>query len=303
MSSEPVKKAQMAHAQKRKNTKLDFERDVVYENLASIGAQKQQEAEKQTETEVTVLKTMQRQTAIQCYEKTTTGLEDVSFPGLNLRNMITETNIRESLIQTGIGLSPMITMRELTPKCNNNIRKAFALCRDHIVVITIVEAWARYSHDHRLQAEAYTYYTHDGKVMFTLGGKESNDPGQILLGRFLCDDALSIEEEIRLLFHLDQVYTEPQKKDHFVKVMDCLFKSRFITGPYILLSQLEAKNAAAIVDYALINLEKIITNVVQNETELYDILEPDLKTLLSSDQRGKKQSFGRRSRKATSLFI
>ena len=118
----------------------------------------------------------------------------------------------------------------------------------------------------------------------------------------MCDDGLSIDDEIRLLFHLEKAYTDTDKKNGFIKVVECLFKAKFITGPYILLSQLAQKNAEQILEYARRNIDKIVIDVVK-EKDLYDIVEPDVTLLLNSDSKSNKQSFGRRSRRAISLFI
>jgi hypothetical protein len=256
-----TKKKQMEHAAKlKKEGEKSFERSVVYADIVPDVrkqkiSQKQQvqvsqaETTDQTQNEGHKDKTIRRQEAEQCYERTKPQSKGPEGPGgtttapLTLSNSATVTAISSSLVATNIALSPMITMRELTDPIME-IRRAFAVGRrGSLVVLTIVEAWARYSAED--SNGPYSYYTHDGALI--LGDGASAKPGTLLLGRFLCDDRLTIEEEIRLLVYLRDTYATKDKKESFQSVITCLVASEFISQKTHLLSGLLDKSSGAII--------------------------------------------------------
>jgi hypothetical protein len=112
-----------------------------------------------------------------------------------------------------------------------------------LVVLTIVEAWVKYSAEDI--KGPYSYYTHDGA--FILGEGASAKLGTLLLGRFLCDDLLTIEEEIRLLVYLRDTYTTKDQNESFRSVIKCLVTSKFISEKTQILSGLVDKSAGAII--------------------------------------------------------
>jgi hypothetical protein len=258
-----TKKKQMEHAAKLKvEGKNSFEQRVEYTDIPDVRKQKisqkqqvqvsQAETTDQTQNQGHEDKTIRRQEAEQCYERTKPQSKGPEGPGattgpttapLTLFNSATVTEISSSLATTNIALSPMITMRELTDP-EVGIRRAFAVNRHGaLVVLTIVEAWAKYSAEDI--KGPYSYYTHDGA--FILGEGASAKPGTLLLGRFLCDDRLTIEEEIRLLVYLRDTYTTKDQNESFRSVIKCLVTSKFISEKTQILSGLVDKSAGAII--------------------------------------------------------
>lgn len=253
LSAARTKEMQMRHAAKLKIEGGDsFERSVVYTDLppeqhkATKISRKQQvhvsQAENQSQNQGYEDKTLRRQESEQCYERTKLQMEGP----LTLLNATTVTSISPSLAITNIALSPMITIRELNdPKAA--IRRAFAASkRGALVVLTIVEAWAKY-----LAEDAqgpYAYYTDDGA--FILGdseARESTKHGAVLLGRYMCDDALSIEEEMLLLVYIRGRYATPEEQESFRSVIACLVHSGFVSEKTELLNGLVSAHADAVI--------------------------------------------------------
>jgi hypothetical protein len=107
--------------------------------------------------------------------------------------------------------------------------------RGTVIVMTTVEAWATYAP----APTAYAYYTAGGDFMFGPGRAR---PASVLLGRFLCDETLGIEEELQLLQHL-ATYDEA----HMRTLLECLFSAQFLSeGSSLLLRDLRTKPARAI---------------------------------------------------------
>jgi hypothetical protein len=242
---------QLAHAAIPKVDASSFERAVVYGDVARAAQTERQsekeevgEVEREVETTRDETKTLTRAPGLACYEKT----NERDDAKLNLSNHETVTGISESLAALRIGLSPMITIKALAGEMG--IRRAFAVgADDSLVVLAIVEAWAKYAHDEHdnvrassgSSARPYAYYTHDGA--FIMGAKARED-GRVLLGRFLCDDPLGIAEEITLLKYLatkDAGYT-----GHLTVVLECLFTTGFISTHSLLLTRLASESATII---------------------------------------------------------
>ncbi|MEI6136421.1 MAG: DUF3638 domain-containing protein, partial [Chloroflexota bacterium] len=237
-SAASLQREQHAHAQKakREDDPAAFVRRVVYTDV--VRAAKEQTRVVVAHKTVEGAKTasaLRRGFEAACYEKLT-GSES-SDAELTLANASTKTKISDSLAALGIGLSPMLTIRELTRL--EEIRRAFAVNERGLVVLTVVEAWARYAH---APGENYTYFTESGAPMFGPGAA----PADVVLGRFLCGDTLSVVEEVGLLGHLASKYKSESELICLRAVFECLFSSRFLRSSCVMLHELGTKPPAEI---------------------------------------------------------
>ena len=300
-----TKEKQKEHARKVKHNEKDFKRAVVYtkvepDDAAPTGtAQKQQthvsEAQKQQEreTQVSQERTITRGEHEACYERLKgQAREDKS---LTLANHFTQTTLEElkdNLAAINIGLSPMIMIKELT-KGVTEIRRAFAVNESEVVVLTVVEAWAKYA-----QSEgAYSYYTYDGALITSsmkIDKMCTINPGLILFGRFLCDDALSIDEEAVLLAYLAEKYRGDYTRA-LTAVIKCLRDSKFLSYPHVMLQGLLTKAARDIIRE---NRAKDLAETVSSGSPiLYKLFLPIIEKALRAS------SFGRATRRTISRFI
>ncbi len=229
---------QLAHAATPKQSTASFDRPVIYTDLAHVAKQAEREQEhvvevhSQVESARDETKTLARGEEPACYEKLRdAGRNDAE---LTLANGATRTAISASLAALRIGMSPMLTIRELTGAAL--VRRAFAVDAGGVVIVmTTVEAWATYAP----AAAACAYYTAGGDFMFGPGRAQ---PTSVLLGRFLCDETLGIEEELKLLRHIAK-YDEA----HMRTLLECLFSAQFLSeGSTLLLRELRTKTARAI---------------------------------------------------------
>lgn len=205
---------------------------VVYTDVAHTGEQQRDqvvEAEKVVEVARVETRALVRDGAPACYER----LKDVPLPDLTLANRSTKTKISDSLAALRIGLSPMITIRELAGDAR--IRRAFAVNPSGLVVLTVVEAWA---HE---RDQSYAYYTEGGERMFG----EPAAPDDVLLGRFLCDHTLSVLEEIALLRSLASKCASDELRC-LQQVIKCLVSSRFLSSACVALHELTRREPASI---------------------------------------------------------
>jgi hypothetical protein len=328
VSAAHTKKKQMEHAAKFKASNNDFVRHVEYDavdpeaaTMKTKTAQKQQvhvsEAKNKAQSQKTEEHMFTRQVGIPCYEKLAKETRDDG--ALRLANRATKTEIHISLETTGIALSPIITIRDLVEASpaliirmygqselaavmmhrSNATRRAFAVNRaGTLVVLTVVEVWAKYTADSSNAEGPYAYYTHDGA--FILGSapiRDFNDKSPVLLfGRFLCDDALSIEEEIRLLAYIRIKYTSAMQINSFRRVVDCLTSSKFLSRKTVLLVHLalSGESAGSILNKQ--TAEDLTTKIAGNNPVLHDLFLPIITRALSS---GASPSFGRAAKPKT----
>jgi hypothetical protein len=214
----------------------------VYAELAEIEKQSEREQGRVVEVHAHVevsrdeTRTLARGDGTACYEKLRDAARNDAE--LTLANGATRTEISGSLAALRIGMSPMLTIRELTGTAA--IRRAFAVDRTGLVVVmTTVEAWAKYAP----VGGEYAYYTANGAFLF---GTEGAVAGGVLLGRFLCDETLGIGEEIALLRHIAASY-DGEREQHLRTVLACLFSSRFLSeGSSLLLGELRTESARAV---------------------------------------------------------
>ena len=195
----------------------DFEHDLAYEQLSS-GAQTHK-AEQQAEQQAVAQHISNTQLLVRCYER---GEGSVS-------------QIGAALGELGIELSPILEvpmLRRTEPKAT--LRRAFGVGRERFVVMTIVEAWAA-------AYAGLAFYTHDGRRISSSGDAA---PEQILLGRYLCDDALSLDDEVRLVRHLHTRYSA--LADKLTEVAACMLDSGFLAKRTFVLEELRATSIATI---------------------------------------------------------
>lgn len=301
-----TKEKQKEHASTVKSVTKDFKRAVVYlevkpDDDAPAGtAQKQQtqvsvsEAQKQQEQEAHQERTITRDTNTACYERLKEQARDDQK--LTLANHFTKTTLKElqdSLVAINVGLSPMIMIRELT-KGVTEIRRAFAVNEKEVVALTVVEAWAKYAPNEG----TYSYYTYDGALISSSMDADrivTINPGRILLGRFLCDNALSIDEEALLLAYLAKEYTN-HNASALTAVIKCLRDSKFLSYPHVMLKDLDTKDARAIIRAN--NAEDLAKAVSAGSPILYNLFLPIITGALKS-----ASSFGRAIRRTISRFI
>jgi hypothetical protein len=186
----------------------------------------------------------------------------------------------------------MIMIKELT-KGVTEIRRAFAVNENEVVVLTVVEAWAKYAPSEG----AYSYYTYDGALITS--SMESDkmrtiNPGRILFGRFLCDDALSIDEEAVLLAYLAEKYRGDYTRA-LTAVIKCLRDSKFLSYPHVMLQGLVTDAARDIIKKN--RAEDLAATVSSGSPILYDLFLPIIEKALRAS------SFGRATRRTISRFI
>ena len=256
-SASALQEKQKNHAREpTKDGKSKFIRDVIYEPVSSDTAnpgiaQKQQEsvvvvqAVSLVQSTNTKLNEVTRTSGKMCFEKTTDA-EPTKYTLLN-HDMI--TSIQGSLRKANIGLSPMLCDPNFAGNYQHKIpvKRAFAIKSDegsngNVVVMTIVEAWVRYK-DEQDDGSSYVYYTHDGAVIrgrTTTTTKQ--DEGPLLLGRFLCDDPLSILDEAKLLVHIQSTYKTTDRLAALRAVLKCLIDTKFLQRTVLILKEMLSKN-------------------------------------------------------------
>jgi hypothetical protein len=216
-AAESLKQRQKTRALATKKGTLDFVQDVAYEPFASgLHTHKaEQQAVAQYVSETQVLE--------RCYERSEAGASKV---GGALRAL-------------GIELSPILevsSLRKDRPKAI--FRRAFAVGAvgsTSIAVMTIVEAWT-------VAYKGRSVYTHDGS---RISAKGDATDGPLLFGRYLCDDSLSIKEEIRIVEHLYRLYGKKNEKE-LQELATCLADSNFLQRSTLLLRQLRSTSIATI---------------------------------------------------------
>lgn len=157
-----------------------------------------------------------------------------------------------------------------------------------------MEAWAKYAPNEG----TYSYYTYDGALISSSMDADrivTINPGRILLGRFLCDNALSIDEEALLLAYLAKEYTN-HNASALTAVIKCLRDSKFLSYPHVMLKDLDTKDARAIIRAN--NAEDLAKAVSAGSPILYNLFLPIITGALKS-----ASSFGRAIRRTISRFI
>ena len=138
------------------------------------------------------------------------------------------------------------------------LRRAFGVGKSRLVVMTVVEAWMRRYGD-------LVMYTHDGH---RISEKGSAAEGKILLGRYLCDDALSLEDEVELVRYIKAAYAE--KRSEIRALVKCLVDSGLLARRTLLLGTLVSRAAEEI----LAHVGEAIAAAVGPSPRLRDALAP-----------------------------
>jgi hypothetical protein len=97
-----------------------------------------------------------------------------------------------------------------------------------VVLCTLVELWARSFSDAGSQRGAYAAYTARGFLVRASGATASE--GDVLLGRFLCGDAFTRDEQVSLFEHMKRRY-DTRTHSAIRNVLACLVSSRIMPAP------------------------------------------------------------------------
>jgi hypothetical protein len=113
--------------------------------------------------------------------------------------------------------------------------------------MSIVEVFVKnlptpYSNDNVDPAEC-RLYTHDGKPINQLArDTDGDDDDDVLrLGRFMCNDRMSIDDEVKLLCYLDRQHGTDEQD--LLDVFACLYQSRFLSSETVLLSRIDQSHS------------------------------------------------------------
>ncbi len=122
----------------------------------------------------------------------------------------------------------------------------------------------------RDSALPYAYYTHDGALIM---GATAEEDGRVLLGRFLCDDTMGLVEEITLLSYLATKWTTDATQRQLTAVLECLFRTGFITsGHSLLLRSLESESATGVLRAQ--TAEDITEKIALGNAAIYNLFLP-----------------------------
>jgi hypothetical protein len=222
-AAEPALREQLAHAAIPKVDAGSFERRVAtYDAEAGVGrtSERQQTREK-------VAAATGDPSRSSCF-----AADDLPAEHATFRNRAV-TEISADLEALRVGLSPFLTFRGWTDAPNTRHR-AFAVVEDgapRLVVMALAEVWTRFRGD----ATPYAAYASDGRK---LRGSSDAPRNLLLLGRYLCDGALSLLEEYELLAFLRRTYASDAERGALRNVVSCLWESRFLIQPTKLLHRL-----------------------------------------------------------------
>ena len=238
-SAEYVVAGQLAHAIKRKETAASFERDVtIYDqDMKTLQAMRTSEKQQtQTRQQVSVqVRNPNKPTS--CFTADRSILVD-AHPTLANGE---KTVISEDLRALRVSLSPFLTSSGsgyINWKDEIKIRRrAFAVVADddglRLVVMALAEVWTRYRYEKDKENGPYVAYSHDGLVLRGEPKTFEVPPGMVLLGRYLCDDQLSLLAEYQLLDYLRATYAE--KRANLQAVLSCLWGTTFLLEPRALI--------------------------------------------------------------------
>jgi len=248
----PVQEAQIKHAKKYKDTRYGFHRPVEYKSLEAAHKQHQAETESQSQSQNLTQRAVNYDKA--CFADTR-ELDD-SIASMNLRNALTHSQIREALGKIKVAISPMMSIKELNGKSEF---RAFAVASDssdYIVAMTVIEAWTKYAGEEADATYGYDHYTYDGHLIRERNAQKASKStangtrveGVLLFGRLLCDDTLTLEEEVALLRYFDERYGADAQKA-LTDVLHCLSSSGFLLKlrQCTVLHELTTKDASTVI--------------------------------------------------------
>ena len=223
-----LKARQQARALSVKESAASFEHKLAYAEFG--GGLQTHTAEQQAEQQAVAQHIVNAQVLGRCYERDPLRSAEKSSLG-------------DTLQVLGIEISEILeapALRKDHPTAT--LRRAFGLgvgptgptgSKPRLVVMTIVEAWSR----------AYTglaLYTHDGALLRIDRRRENGaEQGPLLLGRYLCDDGLSLDEEVTLVAYAQSVYGQSDTTRSALQALaTCLLESGFLTKRTLLLEKL-----------------------------------------------------------------
>jgi hypothetical protein len=219
---------QTRHAEKPKRSSEDFDRDARTKYAAAcLGAQVQEKAQTQTRSRL--------RHASACYHAHVQGLRTLETAPVE---------IKRELDALGISLSPLLASGD-TPAP----MRAFAVLQNgHVAVMSIGEVWVVHEAERRA---AYLAFTPDGVLLrSTTTDAQRRVAGAELLGRYLCDGALSIREEYALVRYLRGRYPAPEQRAALRTVVACLVGSNFLSAATLLLHELGERDVGSVGDEA-----------------------------------------------------
>jgi hypothetical protein len=242
-AAKPLKERQMSRALAEKRDASSFEHALVYEAFAGVA--QTHKAEQLAQQEAVAKHVTTKQLTRRCYER------DTDAP--------TMSDIGGALEALGLEFSPILESPELRKDhATAVLRRAFGISKSKLVVMTVVEAWMRRYGD-------LVVYTHDGH---RISEKGTAAEGEIVLGRYLCDDALSLEDEVVLVRHIKSAYAG--KELEIRALAKCLVDSGFLARRTLLLGTLVSRAAEEI----LANVGEAIAAAVGPSPRLRDALTP-----------------------------
>jgi hypothetical protein len=253
-AARPLQEMQRTHAARRKASSADFERTVVYapvvwsdesSHLPLSTAEQQQEQTKENVAE----RTVQRYHGRLCYRHG----ESYYFPDCIWYNddLVENRAFLQSLDALGLWMSALFRCETRTPTATR--RRAFAISNDlrcRIIIMTIAEVWASNPtypnpnwnrnefghtenaifHNDHFDPATSLLFTHDGKPLNDLARATHHPTDLNRLGRFLCDDRMSLADEVALLRYLKDKPVDP-----LLAVCKCLYESEFLSPTNTLL--------------------------------------------------------------------
>jgi hypothetical protein len=199
-ASVELRARQAAHAATPKTDARSFEREATYAPFTLGGGMRTHRAESQAIAQ----HISNEQLVARCYER---GASGISAIALALRVL-------------GLSMSPIL--QSPAPHAYE-LRRAFGTGDGSLAVMTVVEAWT---------VRGMATFTHDGRQI----GAGVAGGATKLLGRYLCDDALALGEEVALVAHLSARYAARHAALRAVVV--CLLDSGFLKRQTLLLAQL-----------------------------------------------------------------
>ena len=234
-----LKARQQARALSAKESAASFEHKLAYAEFG--GGLQTHTAEQQAEQQAVAQHIVNTQVLGRCYERPPVRrAAGFSFAG-------GKSSIGDTLQALGIEISQILETPALRKDHRTaTLRRAFGVgpagpagpagsagSKPRLVVMTIVEAWSR----------AYTglaLYTHDGALL-RIDRRRANgaEQGPVLLGRYLCDDRLSLDEEVTLVAYAQSVYGQSDTTSAALQALaTCLLESEFLTKRTLLLEKL-----------------------------------------------------------------
>jgi hypothetical protein len=141
------------------------------------------------------------------------------------RRELGASSLLAALRDTSVHVSPLLMYTHRDP-AHGVLEHAFAVLRGTprtVALCAQVEVWAVKPDDAGRRREA-SFYTKSGAL---LRGAPA-DPGDVLFGRYLCDDALAHGEQAAFLAYMRSRYATKRARARIYEVLSCLRRARLI---------------------------------------------------------------------------